>query len=461
MTKPGFDERATAVERLVRAALDMLASEVGSPRLDRLPDSQHWWRYGQESFVGLRPRAWLMPPDVPIVGWLDHFPEMGAVRASYAADPVRGPRVDALLGTIASRTARNFDWLLIQHVIEPMLLSTGSYEFREDVFGRVYAQFELGFGAATVTMVEFLPLNGFESTMPCLELPEGLVLQPMSDGQMDHAISTLAVPRIAASGVNGVQVSRLDQWALTRSRVVEVVAGHVDVMPPDADQFPTLLEPASRLITALRIVCGGSAIATLPMYAQADDEFPIVRGARAAPTSFGAADNARPTHLMPQDADTVRIVYLMLGLPAVQQDRSLQIAIRRLVAAGTRNGNGDRLIDLSIAAEALFIQRGNLAGATKGDKIAAGAAQMLSNDPQVTADATEISGFMAEIYRARNAEIHGDGQPYGRLRRLSGTPTESLALAVADAELVMRRAVHLVLQNHLAARELTLAAQTR
>ncbi|NGM14211.1 hypothetical protein [Verrucosispora sioxanthis] len=461
MTNPGFDERAAAAEPLVRAVLGKLASEVGTPRIDRLPDSQHWWRYGQESFVGLRPRAWLMPPDVPIVGWLDRFPEMGAVRASYAADPVRGPRVDALLGTIASRTARNFDWLLIQHVIEPMVLSTGSYEFREDVFWRVYAQFELGFGATTVTMVEFLPLNGFESAMPCLELPEGLVLQPMSDAQMDHAISALAVPRVAASGVNGVQVSRLDQWALTRSRVVEVVAGHVDVVPPDADQFPTLREPASLLITALRIVCGGSAITTRQMYAQADDEFPIVLGARAALTSFGAADNARPTHLMPQDADAVRIVYLALGLHTVQQDRSLQVAIRRLVAAGTRNDDGDRLIDLSIAAEALFIQRGNLAGASKGDKIAAGAAQMLGNDPQVTADPTEISDFMAEIYRARSAEIHGDGQPYGRLRRLSGVPTESLALAVADAELVMRRAVHLVLQNHVTARELALAAQTR
>jgi hypothetical protein len=444
----GFDQRVKAAERLVRAVFGALAEDERTPRIGSLPDNQRWWRHGQESFVGLRLGAWLMPPYVPIIGWLDRFPEMEAVRASYAADGVRGPRVDALLGTMDSRVGRNFDWLLIQHVLEPMVLATGSYEFHEDVFRRVYVQFELGFGAATITMVEFLPLNSFESALPRLELPDGLILQPMSDRQMDDAISALAVPRLAASGVNGVQISRLNQWALTRSREVDVVSGHVDVVAATAEPFPTLTEPASRLLTALRIICGGSATTTRPMYAQAECQFPIVVGARVVLDSFAAADEARPTRLTPTDADAVRVVYLALRLPAVQQDRSLQVAIRRLVIAGTRNNDSDRLIDLSIAAEALFIQRGNLSGPTKGDKIAAGAAQLLGGDPELAAEATEISDFMAEIYRARNAEIHGGSQPHNRLRRLSGVSTDSLAMAVTDAELVMRRAVRLVLRDH-------------
>jgi hypothetical protein len=84
----------------------------------------------------------MMPPHVPIVGWLDTFPEMMAVRAAYAADPIHGPWVDAMLGTIVHRTGRNFDWLFIQHVIEPMVLATSSYEFRDDVFRPVFARFE-------------------------------------------------------------------------------------------------------------------------------------------------------------------------------------------------------------------------------------------------------------------------------------------------------------------------------
>jgi len=82
-----------------------------------------------EDFVGLQPRAWSMPADVPIVGWLDKFPEMTAVRQAYDADPVLRARVDTLIGTEFSRQGRNFDWLLIEHIIHPMILTTGTYGF--------------------------------------------------------------------------------------------------------------------------------------------------------------------------------------------------------------------------------------------------------------------------------------------------------------------------------------------
>ncbi len=70
-----------------------------------------------------------MPADVPIVGWLDKFPEMTAVRQAYDADPVLRARVDTLIGTEFSRQGRNFDWLLIEHIIHPMILTTGTYGF--------------------------------------------------------------------------------------------------------------------------------------------------------------------------------------------------------------------------------------------------------------------------------------------------------------------------------------------
>jgi Apea-like HEPN len=442
-------QREEAAELLVRAVLSKLSVDEEPPRIGRMPDNQHWWRYGQETFVGLRPQAWHMPPYVPIVGWLDSFPEMVDVRALYFADPVLGPRVDALLGTITSRAARNFDWLFIQQVIEPMVLITGSYEFVQDVFRKPYARFESGFGADTITMVEFLPLNGLEAALARMELPDGLVLQPMTDGQMDAAISALAVPRVSANNVNGAQVSRFDQWALTSARTVEVVAGTVAVVPSDAEPFPTLAEPAERLIRALHIVCGGSAVTTRPMYAQADNEFPIVVGTRAMLTEFGTADASRPTRLLPDDVSAVCATYLGLGLLAVEQDRSLQVAIRRLVIAGTRNDDVDRLIDLMTAAEALFVKRANLPQGAKASPIAVGASQMLGHDAKLASTPTDLHDFMRELYRARNAEIHGDGMPHTGLRLLTGIPTDSLALAVADGQRVIRRAVELLLLEHI------------
>lgn len=59
------------------------------------------------------------------------------------------------------------------------------------------------------------------------------------------------------------------------------VADGGPIAAPQPPAFPTLYEPANSLITALRIVCGGSVVATRSMFAQADDEFPIVQGVSA------------------------------------------------------------------------------------------------------------------------------------------------------------------------------------
>jgi hypothetical protein len=122
-----FERRRAAVAALARSVLDRLATDDGQPRIGRMIDNQRWWRHGQEDFVGLQPCAWAMPADVPIHGWLDTFAEMKPVREAYGADPRLGARVDTLIGVEFSRQGRTFGWLLIEHVITPMVLATGTY----------------------------------------------------------------------------------------------------------------------------------------------------------------------------------------------------------------------------------------------------------------------------------------------------------------------------------------------
>jgi hypothetical protein len=49
-----------AVAALLVAALSDLAERDGAPEIGAMPDLRNWWRYGQESFVALRPNAWHM-----------------------------------------------------------------------------------------------------------------------------------------------------------------------------------------------------------------------------------------------------------------------------------------------------------------------------------------------------------------------------------------------------------------
>jgi hypothetical protein len=138
----------------------------------------------------------------------------------------------------------------------------------------------------------------------------------MTDTQMSAAINTLAVPRMPGGAVNNARVSHLDQWALTTARTYPVQIGNSAAT--EAAAFPLLDEPASRLVSALRIVCGGSVVTTRSMFAQADDEFPIVQGYNAMMSQCDTADNDRPTHLMTPDLPELRRTYLALAEPQVR-----------------------------------------------------------------------------------------------------------------------------------------------
>jgi hypothetical protein len=205
--------------------------------------------------------------------------------------------------------------------------------------------------------------------------------------------------------------------------------------------FPMLDEPATRLVTALRLVCGGSVVATRSLAAQADDEFPFVPSGTASLRAFSGADNDRPTVVQPENIEAVRTAYQTLDLPQVRADKSLQVAIRRLIFAGSRSLVSDQIIDLMTCAEALFLKRSGKKTNAKGEPVATQAAALLGADPELSTDADRLHAFMMMVYQARTAEIHGDGEPYAPLHRLTGEQTTSLAQVVADAEHIMRRAI--------------------
>jgi len=135
----------------------------------------------------------------------------------------------------------------------------------------------------------------------------------------------------------------------------------------------------------------------------------------------------------------------MLATPAVEQDRSLQVALRRFVFAGSKVLPEDRLIDLNICSEALFIKRGKIGGKQKGASAAAAAGQLLASDPVLKVEGADIEQFFIEAYRLRNAEIHGDHPAQKTMTLLNGAETDDLARFVEDLALLLGRAVHQIL----------------
>ncbi|WP_051362475.1 hypothetical protein [Amycolatopsis thermoflava] len=204
-----------------------------------------------------------MPERVTVVGWLSTFAEMTAVREAIDADPVLGTRLDTMVGTEFELNLRPLDWLLVEHLLEPMIVACRSYEFDEAAFEFQFNRLDAGLRCDTIRFVEFVPLNGFTSSMADIALADDVVLRPMTDNQVNRAIQALAVPVEFSGGPNSVQVSRFHWWAVMREQGYPV-RSYKQGMPeqPQAPDFPRLEEPAQRLVTALRIVCGGSVVAT-------------------------------------------------------------------------------------------------------------------------------------------------------------------------------------------------------
>jgi hypothetical protein len=103
---------------------------------------------------------------------------MVAVRNVIDADPILSTRIDTMVGTEFSPQQRRLNWLLVECLLEPMIVTTRTYEFDEAVFDLHYNRLEVGLLADTVRLVEFVPLNGFMAVMAEFSLPDGVVLRP-------------------------------------------------------------------------------------------------------------------------------------------------------------------------------------------------------------------------------------------------------------------------------------------
>lgn len=433
-----------AVAQLMTAVLGDLAADGGAPVFATVPDFGEWHRHGQESFVAIRRDVWQMPDRVADYRFLDTFAEMAAVSAVVAADEVLRERVDCVVGVEFALTYRQLGWTLVQQILEPMVAAVRGYRFDQDAFDVAYSRLEEGLLATRARLVEAVPLNAFTPTagIEAVTLQGGLVLQAMSDRQMSAAIGYHAVPVTFAGGPNSVTVSRFHQWALTRCTSYPVCSSVDMPAHPTAPVFPSLVEPASHLVTALRLVCGGSITATRAIRCQPDDDFPQGLGPTASLSALPAFDEERPTILGREQVDTVREVYNFLTHPAVRENRGLQTALRRLVLAGANRVPTDRLIDLMVCAEVLFIKLPGLPqDRRKQDKVVAGATALLADDPVLQAPPGRIDALLRLGYRLRNDEMHGDDPGRRELYVLSGQPTVELSAVVDDIERVICRAL--------------------
>ncbi|MFF0062104.1 hypothetical protein ACFYRC_11195 [Streptomyces sp. NPDC005279] len=433
-----------AAEDVVTTVLAALAGTGATPRFLLQRDYRSWKRCQQEVFLVDERELWQHPAEFSSRDWWYHFPEYRALRKVIQDHEVFRNRVDTLVGFPSTLLRRSLDAVVAQYLLTPVVETTRAYSFDRDTFEAAYAAVEAGLLAATVRLVEYVPLLGFDMSQSLADasLPDGLAIRPMSDAELSESVRVMGIPIGQITSTNSLMLSRFHQNALVFERDFPVHSGHAQ--HPDAGAPSPFDAAANRMLIALRIVCGGSVTYGRPMSMQHQEDFDPHRYASSLLTQVQHPAEDRPTLLIDMaKVKQLHEVYALLGEPRVQGERFLLNALRRLVMAGSRALPEDRLIDLCITAESLFIHHSGLPRRReKREHLVAGAKALLTGDSELDTEDRHIEQLIQDAYRRRNTEMHGDVAT-GALRRLDGTTTSDLHALVGDLERLLRRAAHL------------------
>jgi hypothetical protein len=445
-----FADMHDATAALIEAALAELELTEPGPSFTEYVGLDGWRRSSQETLVLVRRQGWRHPVALSSYGWWDRLAPMDAFRKALAGHPELSSRVDTLIGFEFSAIRRPLTRVLTMQVLTSLVEATRSYVFDRATFAEVYARVEAGLLTQTVRLLQLVPLLGFETALQTpVTLASGLVIRLMEDVEISAALQA-GLPDHATSSPTSRTVPQTYQRALVKVSSYPIRVGEV----PGPIAAPASIEQeAMRLQIASRLVCGGSVTLGRPLQMQYPGDFDADRSYSASLTRIEVPDENRPTILYsPGQVAEVEQMMVMLTDPAVTRNRSLQMAIRRLVSSGSRGLAEDRLVDLTVAAEALFIHgAGHGQTQQKSKPIADRATVLLGNDPEFGASAADISSFIRGCYMRRNHEVHADPTPPAASPLLDGTPSTSLDAIVQELEHLMRRAVTLSIKTTVSA----------
>lgn len=442
-----YEPLHSAAANLVTAVLAALAEREVEPRFVLQRDYRSWKRSQQEVFLGHEHELWQHPIEFSSSDWWRSLPEYQALRAVVEDHDVLRTRLDTLVGFPSTLVHRQLDAVVVQYLLTPVVEAIRAYRFDRDTFEAAYAAVEAGLLTETVRLVEYVPLLGFDisPSLACASLPDGLTIRPMSDVELSEAVRVMGVPIGQFSSTNSFILSRFHQNALVLERDFPVHSG--SDQHPDAAMRSPFDDAARRMLTTLRVVCGGSVTYGRPMRLQNQEDFDAHRYASAILTEVQHPAEERPTLLVDgAKVEELHEVYALLSEPRILGMRFLQNALRRLVTAGSRVLAEDRLIDLCITAESLFIHHSGLPQTrNKQDHLVAGAKMLLTGDPELDTEDRHIEQLIRDAYRRRNTEVHGDVAATELLCLLDGSTTHDLRALVADLERLLRRSARLFL----------------
>jgi hypothetical protein len=338
----------------------------------------------------------LLPPDA---GLLHGLPEFAACLEALRAHPVIGERLDTLVGSAIS-AARLEAEHIPDNVLYAMLRDQTDLEFHEPSFDRAADELIAWLTRSESVHTTVAPLSGVIAESTPIVLEPGIEIDVMSDAEVIDCLTTGILGGVGSMGHS--QVGPRIALRIRESLPLAIGDEHPDrndSQKPQAawERWRALGEA---VVFALRLLKSG--IVSSPGFVSKGDAYRGMRGGSFTPSITPRHSVFESYRLNTSDSAALIALWSQMRSPRVRPSGPLDTAIRRFGFAGERARTEDQIIDLMIAAEALF-----LPGEDRGEsahKLSLRAGLLLGDGEH---SAQDVATLMRRAYDARSRLAHG------------------------------------------------------
>lgn len=342
---------------------------------------------------------------------LRSLPTYGKAHAQIMADPVLAPQMERMFGARGTGLRHIDADDILRHLIHAIIDSRRSLAFDNETFEAEWARIEGPLYQSSLFQVSVAPLLGLTISRLPISLAENLGIDRLSDEEVRRCIrGGLYTPRFAQNPLIDVEGGLGVRWTTAHTKrqpnedpqpyVASDEVGSFGQRPSIhgkllVDDVLTVL----RLVKSCRAWCPGVVSWTRDW-----DNLGTFIGMRA----LRIPPYAVPCSLDDSESDRFETLWRKLssGLLKQKRVRFIEAALRRFLFSFDRFQPEDRLVDLLIAGESLFLHDSGDAGerGELGFRLAIRAGKFVNHGKYTP---LQVFKIMQRAYKIRSVIVHG------------------------------------------------------
>ncbi len=396
---PRNSELRAAMMAYVSAAMHVLAERIQCGARVIAVREEYWERQpGTDDFLRQeRPQPMWDTLYSPAIQELRTLHEYGACAAAIDADPIVSLQLGILVGVGGIQSIYSAELVMARTVLR-ILAEQDRPGFQEDLFDREYSALEQAFYEDRVPAEIIAPLTGFSMEAERIELEENLAITPLTEEER---------ARYAELGefVTDTHASGVPRFAVrSNCRVPNLVGEHT---PEQEEKTKAFIEEVWRFDAQLRdleLVLGAYKAGRYEMRRR---DVSIHSWFQTDPGSSYAQMIPEGYALNEEEGGHLPAFWREVQSAGLEHKkrRYIGVALRRLRYAAGRERMEDRLVDLVVAAEALFPGVAGKPSSTElSYRLSTYAAGFLGENPE---ERWSIFERMREAYSLRSSIVHG------------------------------------------------------